>query len=190
MVNQEEVPAGRSKVRHSKREQKINHNTIDFSLTDMYRLPLVELFGWGWSRSMKTGSMVAVRKAAEAAVADMSDGALKTAAFQTILTQLLQKELAIDGSKGSIGSGKSSLAKRGSAPRVTGTTGRLLNLVAEGVFRQQKSLAEIRQILSEKGWLYRPEDLGTPVTRLVRRRHLRRIQVVERGKKIWKYSDY
>jgi hypothetical protein len=62
--------------------------------------------------------------------------------------------------------------------------------VDEGVFGQQRSLGEIKRILSERGWHYRLEELGTPLTRLVRKRQLRRTQVMEGGKKIWKYSNY
>jgi len=134
--------------------------------------------------------LVAARKAAEAAVAGMPDGALKTAAFQTILAQLVQNEFAqpspVSGRSAQI---KPSVRKRNGSS-AEGTTGRLISLIDEGIFRQQRSLAEIRRLLSERGWHYRLEDLGTPFTRLVRRRLLRRVQAAEGGKKIWKYSNY
>jgi len=50
--------------------------------------------------------------------------------------------------------------------------------------------AEIRQTLLQNGWHYQLADLGTPLTRLVRRKLLRRTQVTDGGKKIWKYSNY
>jgi hypothetical protein len=72
--------------------------------------------------------------------------------------------------------------------RANGTTARLLSLINEGVFSQSRSLAEIRQALSERGWQYQPEDLGTPLTRLVQRGYLRRTQESNGGKKLWRYS--
>ena len=71
--------------------------------------------------------------------------------------------------------------------RANGTTARLLCLVDEGVLARSRSLAEIRQALSERGWQYQPEDLGTPLTRLVQRGYLRRAQEPDGGKKLWKY---
>ncbi|HWX56420.1 MAG TPA: hypothetical protein VN176_17680 [Verrucomicrobiae bacterium] len=138
-------------------------------------------------KRMKNESIVAARKAAELAVEGMSNGPLKIAAFQTILAQLLQREVSSSQLEGR----ESEAAKKKAVgPRVQGTTGRLMTLIEDGVFKQQRSLAEIRNILSEKGWYYQLEDLGTPVTRLVRRKYLRRTQVAEGGKRIWKYSDY
>jgi hypothetical protein len=135
---------------------------------------------------MKQEFLVQTRKAAEAAVDDMRDGPLKTAAFQTILTQLLQQGHGMEDSER-----VSSIGKKKPGARVSsGTTSRLHSLVTEGVFEQQRSLAEIRQILAERGWHYRLEDLGTPVMRIVRQKQLRRTQVTEGRKKIWKYSNY
>jgi len=138
---------------------------------------------------MKNEAIVAIRKTAELAVADMPSGPLKTSAFQTILSELLQRAL---------GTGKQESKDMRAVPvkrnRVgqgsQGTTGRLVTLIEEGFFANQRSLSEIKQVLSERGWYYRLEDLGTPVTRLVRRRYLRRAQVVEAGKRIWRYSNY
>jgi hypothetical protein len=62
-----------------------------------------------------------------------------------------------------------------------------MGLVDEGVFAQSRSLAEIRRALSERGWQYQPEDLGTPLTRLVQRGYLKRTQETDGGKKLWKY---
>jgi len=139
---------------------------------------------------MEQRALVAARKAAEAAVAEMVDGPLKTAAFQTILTQLLQDGFA-HSSPASVRApqAKASVRKKNGSVAV-GTTARLIGLIDEGIFAQQRSLAEIRRLLSERGWHYRLEDLGTPLTRLVRRRLLRRVQDVEGGKKVWRYSNY
>ena len=136
---------------------------------------------------MKQEFIVQVRKTAEAAVNDMPEGPMKIAAFQTILAQLLQR----DGDGGNFAQQTATVGKRKpGAGGSSGTTSRLSGLVSEGVFAQQRSLAEIRHILAERGWHYRLEDLGTPVTRLVRQKQLRRTQVADGRKKIWKYSNY
>src|ERR1700733_1984314 len=143
---------------------------------------------------MKDETIIAARRAAEAAeaaVEGLPEGPRKTTAYQTILAHFLRLEL--DGTR-SEGEGVPSVRtlQRKKAPeaRGNGTTARLLSLVEEGLFSRQRSLAEIRQTLSEKGWHYKLEDLGTPVTRLVRRKRLRRTQVSDGGKTIWKYSNY
>lgn len=131
--------------------------------------------------------IVAARRAAESAVADMSEGPLKVTAFQTILAQLLQRQ-----SRGvdfrSTPSRATERTKKTVARVPQGTTSRLMGLLAEGFFTKPRSLAEVRQVLAEKGWHYSLMDLGTPLTRLVRRKQLRRAQVAESGKKTWRYS--
>jgi hypothetical protein len=117
----------------------------------------------------------------------MDGGPMQIAAFQTILSHLLQKALG-SGLVGSArGLGPSNKKRRLGGTGATGTTARLLNLIDEGVFARSRSLSEIRQALSERGWQYQPEDLGTPLTRLVQRGYLRRTQEPDGGKKLWKY---
>jgi len=126
---------------------------------------------------------------AELAVKQMPDGALKTAAFQTILQELLQRQRGNSNADAMIPAAASAKRKKNSLSS-TGTTGRIEGLIGEGIFGQQRSLAEIRQILAERGWHYEPDDLGTPLTRLVQRKRLRRVRVAEAGKKTWRYSNY
>ena len=143
---------------------------------------------YGMISAMRTESLVEARRAAEAAVADMSDGPLKVAAFQTILARLLDQK---GQSVNSVGERLATTRRlRAGAVVGSGTTARLVALLEEGFFVQQRSLAQIRAVLAERGWHYRLEDLGTPVTRLVRRRLLRRTQVLDGGKKIWWYSAH
>jgi hypothetical protein len=140
---------------------------------------------------IKNESVIAARKAAELAVADMANGPLKIAAFQTILTQFLQRELGSSRIEPpGLQPTKVPSKRRGVGQQAQGTTARLLALIDEGVFSEQRTLAEIRQTLLQNGWHYQFADLGTPLTRLVRRKLLRRTQVTDGGKKIWKYSNY
>ena len=119
----------------------------------------------------------------------MDEGPRKDIAFQTVLAHSLQRELAgfrFDLSNDRV---RAVASKRAAEPRASGTTGRLMALIAEGVFAEPRTLAEVRQVLSEKGWRYSPEDLGTPLTRLVQRKLLRRTLVQQGRKRTWRYSD-
>jgi len=80
--------------------------------------------------------------------------------------------------------------KAAAKPESTGTTARLRELVSEHFFDEPRTLADVRESLSAKGWRYQLADLGTPVTRLVRRRQLRRIQASTGSRKVWQYSTY
>jgi hypothetical protein len=143
---------------------------------------------------MRSETVIAARRAAEAAeaaVEGLPEGPRKTAAYETILAHFLRLELDGTRSEGDAAPPVRTLERKKAAEaRGNGTTARLLSLVEEGLFSQQRSLAEIRETLSAKGWHYKLEDLGTPVTRLVRRKHLRRTRVTDGGKTIWKYSNY
>jgi hypothetical protein len=130
--------------------------------------------------------LVRARDAALAVVSDMPDGPLRTRTYQTILAQLVRHALSAD--KRAQGFDQIPQALVGA--KATGTTSRILNLIDESFFAQPQSLKEIREKLAESGFHYRLEDLGTPITRLVQRKRLRRSQFVVRGKKIWKYSNH
>ena len=142
------------------------------------------------SMSMKIETLVAARKTAESAVAEMDEGPLKVAAFETILRKLLDAPSPPERfteRRPSHSSGDRRTTKNSSG---SGTTSRITNLVDEGFFSQQRSLAEIQGALAERGWHYDQNLLSTPVTRLVRKRILRRTQASEGTKKVWKYSIY
>jgi hypothetical protein len=138
---------------------------------------------------MESDDLASAVAKAERAVQKVSNEALKVAAFQTVLQELLQRGRRNEVTH-TTQTKKAVFRPRSAAPASTGTTGRLLSLVEDGVFGEQRSLSEIKQILAERGWHYGLEDLGTPVTRLVQRKRLRRVRVTEGGKKIWRYSNY
>jgi hypothetical protein len=131
--------------------------------------------------------LIQVRDAALAAVSDMPDDQLKTATYQTILTQLLQHVISNQGLPPRPERRQPTAA---AASKATGTTSRLMNLIDERFFVQPRSLKDIRERLAESGFHYRFEDLGTPLMRLVQRKRLRRSQFTVRGKKIWMYSNH
>jgi hypothetical protein len=131
---------------------------------------------------MNTALIVAARKQAEDAVADMPEGPLKIKAFEIILASLLagssdpseKKKVAVKQPVAT--RPKSSLADR---------IGRLAD---EGFFSEPRGLSEVQAKLAEHGWHYPQQNLSTPLIRLVRKRLLRRLQGAEGGKKVWKYS--
>lgn len=114
---------------------------------------------------------------------------LRPAAFQTILQELLRRGRPENPAPPAIV--RKSTRKLDGLATGSGTTARLLALADEGVFAEQRSLSEIRQFLAERGFRYSLEALGTPLTRLVRRKSLRRVRVGDGGgKKTWRYSNY
>ena len=139
--------------------------------------------------SVEIETLIAARKTAESAVAEMEEGPLKVAAFETILRKLLDAPSQPDRLTERRPS-QSSGDRRTAKSSASGTTSRITGLVEEGYFGQQRSLAEIQGALAERGWHYDQNFLSTPVTRLVRRRVLRRTQASEGTKKVWKYSVY
>ena len=133
---------------------------------------------------MTEDSLIGARKRAERAVAEMDDGPLKIAAFQTILAKLLT-ECAPEAQN------RHSAAKEGASAKAQPNTisGRILTLKEEGFFKTQQSLGETRRALASRGWHYPLTTLSGAMQRLVRLRDLRRERVSGESKQLWKYSN-
>jgi hypothetical protein len=132
---------------------------------------------------MRPAELVSLRKKAEAAVADMPEGSLKVKAFEVILESLLKAfplQHGVRPNEAPIASSS------GEAPSSLGARIRLL--ADEGLLAQPRSLAEIQEALARHGWHYPQTNLSTPLIRLVRQRRLRRLQLAEGNKRVWKYS--
>jgi len=132
---------------------------------------------------MTDDPLIQARKRAERAIDGMDDGPLKIAAFQTILARLLS-----DSEPG----GRSPAVSKG--PDRTGKqpdtlTGRLLAIKAEGFFKTQRSLGEVRESLGSRGWHYPLTTLSGVMQGLVRQRQLRRERTSDGKKRIWRYSN-
>jgi hypothetical protein len=136
---------------------------------------------------MNAVDLVAARRRAEEAVADMLDGPLKIKAFEVILSSLISG----DDPRPPMGEKDSLPATRagegGSRPR-SSLADRVGALAEEGFFGEPRSLADIQRKLAEHGWHYAQTNLSTPLIRLVRQRQLRRLQLAEGNKRVWKYS--
>jgi hypothetical protein len=132
---------------------------------------------------MKPMDLVSLRKKAENAVADMTDGPLKIKAFEVILGSLLATPSPHQASQ--------SVARPvQTAPTEAPSSiaARISLLADEAFFSQPRSLGEIQDSLAQHGWHYPQSNLSTPLIRLVRQRRLRRLQLAEGNKKVWKYS--
>lgn len=135
---------------------------------------------------MKLEGLIEARTLAEAAVGDMADGPLKIAAFETILASLLRECAApLTGPRRS-----DERSPEIKDRKESGTAGRIMSLATEGFFAHPRSLPEIQEALSQRGWHYPQQNLSTPLTRMVRSRALRRIRTTEGRKTLWKYSAY
>jgi hypothetical protein len=132
---------------------------------------------------MKSKDLLAARKNAEEAVADMADGPLRVKAFEVILQSLLSSPASDQESE--------------NVPRATrpvprdapsSVAARIDSLAEEGFFSEPRSLGEIQDSLRQHGWHYPQGNLSTPLIRLVRQRRLRRLQLADGNKTVWKYS--
>ena len=133
---------------------------------------------------MPEDPLIAARKRAEHAVDGMVDGPLKVAAFQTILARLLAT--ADSGQPAN----RSPLQVTSGPTEDPGTlTGRVLLVKAEGFFKAQRNLSEVREILRTRGWHYPLTSLSGAMQALVRQRQLRRERVSSGSKQVWKYSN-
>lgn len=128
---------------------------------------------------------------AEEAVKIMTDPALKSVAFQTILDSLLGKK-----NISSKQSENESLVEQ-SEPKTkpknpTGLKGRIVTLIEDGFFRDQKTIGQVRKQLEAYGWFHKLEDLSPTLLRLVQEKALRRVKEPEKkgGKLVWKYSNW
>jgi len=134
---------------------------------------------------MADNSLVRARKRAEQAVADMAEGALKTAAFQTILAKLL-----VDADSGEQAQHAPTKVMASSKGQPRTLTDRILALRSEGFFKSQQSLGDVRAALSSRGWHYPPTTLSGVMQALVRHRELRRERVTSGSREVWKYSNF
>jgi hypothetical protein len=128
--------------------------------------------------------IVSLRKKAEEAVADMADGPLKIKAFEMIFGSLLSTPLQPKHESQSVARRVQTTLNE--SPSSIGA--RITLLADEGFFEQPRSLGEIQDGLAQHGWHYPQNNLSTPLVRLVRQRRLRRLQLADGNKRVWKYS--
>jgi hypothetical protein len=133
-----------------------------------------------------------LRKQAESAVQDMPEGELKLKAFEVILQHLLGGAggapvvpVGVDAKSG----GRHVVAhKQLNAPR--SASERILSLQADGFFASQRSIREIQAELRKRGWHYPLSALSGPLQILAQNKSLRREQLSDGSRRVWKYANY
>jgi hypothetical protein len=132
-----------------------------------------------------------LRKKAELAVQDMQDSELKLRAFEVILLHLLSGDRSAPVSPiatATTAAGRSaSMPRKSNAPR--SASERVLALQADGFFTAQRSIREIQTELKRRGWHYPLSALSGPLQILAQNKTLRREQLNDGGRKVWKYSN-
>src|SRR5690242_4921079 len=138
----------------------------------------------GEGAEMSEDALIRARKRAEHAVEGMKEGPLKTAAFQTILSRLLSEPDIPERRAGEV-----SRAAPRSRRQPDTLMERIRSIAAEGFFKSQRSLGEVREALGSHGWHYPLTTLSGTMQSLVRHRELRRERGATGGRKVWKYSN-
>lgn len=139
---------------------------------------------------MDTKTLLELRKQAEQAVSDMSDGDLKLKAFEVILGHLLAPNDTSEPAPAKAGKEPAKKANvREAGRQADSLIGRVLVLRDEGFFKAQRALGEIRDELQAHGWHYPLTTLSGSMQNLVRKRELRRQRLATGKKKVWKYSN-
>lgn len=148
---------------------------------------------------MDAGSLLELRKKAQAAVADMPDGDLKLKAFELILNRLLAAEDAATatergaGKRVSKGEGRRAAKSTKSGATVgvvsDSTPARILSLKADGYFKEERGIGEIQDELRTRGWIYDVTALSAPLMRLLHEGELRRRKAPDGNKTIFKYFN-
>jgi hypothetical protein len=138
--------------------------------------------------------LTAARQAAERAVEDMPDGPMKLKAFEVILNRMLSP--AIENSPVASLRRPRKLAFAAKAKAVPDVPAdsppksspeRILALRDDNFFAEPKGLAEIRDALALRGWVYPLTSLSGRMQGLVQRRQLRRVQ--DGKKKTYRYVN-
>jgi hypothetical protein len=133
-----------------------------------------------------------LKKLAEEArksVENIADNDIRGRAFEVALAYLLREsDIGLGNQSPSVKSRKEAPPKS-PVPEST-LPGRILSLKGEGIFKAQRGLGEVREELRKRGWHYPVTSLSGPLQLLVRQRQLRREQVKDGKKRIWKYSNY
>lgn len=136
---------------------------------------------------------------AEKAVSAVNDPELKQAAFVKVLDTLLSaaSEQSSDSSEldeGDEPSKKHKATKKKAAPkqvkRSSGPIGYIKELIDEGFFRTQRSIAAVKTELGNRGHHIPLTSLSGPFQRLCQQRLLRREKKTVGNKTIFVYSKY
>ncbi|HED53738.1 MAG TPA: hypothetical protein ENJ00_06010 [Phycisphaerales bacterium] len=121
---------------------------------------------------------------AEAAVQSVKDPELRRVAFEKILESLLGGGSTSSPKKTSKKTSKKTAKKAAtkSAPRGKGPKARLLELIDDGFFDEQRTLTDVKSELADRGFHIPVTSLSNPLMRLTRDKKLRRQKQSTGGK--------
>jgi|HubBroStandDraft_6_1064221.scaffolds.fasta_scaffold362115_2 hypothetical protein len=149
----------------------------------------------------RSGSDYAAKVAeAEAAVKEVKDPELRRVAFEKVLGHLLGGDaVASESEVTSRPAGRPSKAKHGKGrikrgvSAKAGPKARVLELVEEGYFKKQRTIAEVKTELANRGHHIALTSLSGPLQSLTQERRLRRQKVAagdNRSKATYAYSNW
>jgi len=148
------------------------------------------------SASAAYGAMVAE---AEAAVASVKDPELRRVAFEKILSTLLEQQASpakkTSASRRATRSASGSEAKPAgrSKKRAGGPTAYIEDLIDEGFFEEQHTIADVKAELANRGHHIALTSLSGPLQSLTQKKRLRRQKAAAKGKKskgTYAYSNW
>lgn len=122
---------------------------------------------------------------AEAAVSGVKDPELRRVAFDKILETLLAKPTVPQEGQRNRTTAKTAARKGGGGKKVTGRAGpktRVAELVDEGFFAKQRTIADVKAELANRGYHIPLTSLSGPLQSLTRERRLRREKSTKTGK--------
>jgi len=125
---------------------------------------------------------------AEAAVAAVKDPELRRVAFEKILTTLLEQQSAPAKAAASRRPNRSAPAAaarpaRAAKKRHGGPMAYVQELIGDGFFKKQKTIADVKAELVNRGHHIPLTSLSGPLQSLTKQKQLRRQKVVMNGKK-------
>ena len=128
---------------------------------------------------------------AEKAVAAVKDPELRRVAFEKVLDDLLAAFSSPAPAAASKGRSRKAAAKTPARKTPSGPSGYLREILDEGFFRSQKTIAQVKAELENRGHHIPLTSLSGPLQALCQRRVLRRQKKKTRGnKQTYSYSEW
>jgi len=138
---------------------------------------------------MDAKKLIALRKEAEKAVAEMPDGDLKLKAFEVILSHLIASGSPSPKHQPSAEKAEQAKQQVQEDFPARSVAGRLMVLKEEGFFKIPKALGEIREELQAHGWRYPNATIAPVLIKLCGKQVLRRQRIKEGNARPWKYFN-
>lgn len=133
----------------------------------------------------KTAQYAVIVQEAEAAVAAVKDPELRRVAFEKILATLLEGEAPTrpkPSKKGKAADAPRAKEVRGAKPAARRPKAKVEELVQEGFFKKQQTIAAVKAELADRGYHIPLTSRSGPLQKLTQEKKLRRQKVTADGK--------